>query len=275
MSPKVTLNAGAIPTVSDSVSYVISEPFQDVLKTLDQTQITECVATFWQNYYLLNIVTDLGDSVNTSLAIDTQRTFKSESDSPIRQPYYFEATNMEYVDFVTRKSDNSLFGFHKNGYISKLFQNDLYTEGVPVRIDPTETLGIPWGIFTSWFKYREQASLLMYFYLTWKNVGEELATNTVSVNSFNSGELIPPTESGFSTEVAAQSGQYPLWNQVFWNHFNWGSLSQATSSCVLLEARGNYFLFGVQNSNKNQAIEIYGFETYFKADRNDLIGSRV
>ena len=90
---------------------------------------------------------------------------ESKLDYP--QPFFLHATNMNNTAYVVRKTDNELYGFNLDGYISKLLVDDVYNEGVPSRIDSSETLAIEWYGYTGWMKASNSEVELAHGYLHW------------------------------------------------------------------------------------------------------------
>ena len=244
-------NSGARPTLVGGDSKIISKAFSDVLETISDTYLTACNGYYWQRYYILNIPKDAASTINYTIIIDTERLMPLLDESEIRQPFHFTATNMEYEGFTTIQSTNQLYAFHKSLYLSRAFVNGLYTEGVPVRIDPSGTLAIPWSFYTGWNKVGNYEAELKEAYLQF----ESSNAITFTVNSFTTGKDIPNYNTGATTTITP-SGT--------------GDVLLATT----LRRRGNYFSYGAYNSTKNQPATIYGIMPLFSSVRRHQLGKR-
>lgn len=262
-------NAGNIPTVFNDESYVISEPFQNILDQIPDAQLDKCRAKFWNNYYILNVVGQNQTSITQTIVVDTSKLLPQQQNEDIQQPYFFTATNMEYTDMVVRDTDNTIYGFHKDGFIAEIFKNDIYTEGFPSEAKTIEYKG-----YLGWNKVSDQEVSLQYLYVNWNDISNTTAKLTITANGFTLGNDPPEIDSG-DTEIIQSNTPCALFDSSVFDVSFFCAEDGLLSQNVGVEARGNFFSFGFRNTNSNQPVEIYGFEPMFEFDSSDVVGKRI
>jgi hypothetical protein len=274
LGSNIIRNAGKIPSVTNSDALIISNPFQTLLDEIPSDSLIECEGVYKDRLYILNIVGKGETELSRTIFVDTSKLLPLEKEDEIPQPFYFDSENMNYTDFVIRKPNNTLFGFNKDGYISKVLVEDVYTEGVPARININEKLTIEYKAITGWFNYFEKQAKLLYTYVHFKDIADENSFIDIFSNSFILGDNIPEFEDAHTKTVTSLTGQL-LWDQFNWDQKNWSAITALESQNVDLKGRGHYFLFGIKNINHNQPIEVLGFEPEFRIQREDVVGKRL
>lgn len=132
MSARVVRNSGVSPTLEGGDSRVISKPFQKLLNDIPDEALIRCTATYFQRYYILCVPSAGNAALNMVIVVDTDKLMQSgESDIP--QPYWFLSDkNLAKTDFVIQ--GNELYGFSPDGYLSKMFVEDIYYDEMPDRM---------------------------------------------------------------------------------------------------------------------------------------------
>jgi len=270
----VIRNAGKLPSVNRSDALQISFPIQDELDNISDAALDECSAVYHDRYYILNIPGKDETTLTKTFVVDTAKLLQLQPGEEAPQPFIFESENMNYTDMLVRRSNNKLFGFHKDGYINELFVDDTFTEEVPTRIDATGKLAIEYEAFTGWFQFSERQMDLLYAYFNWNSLANTINSLDVFVNSFVLGADIPEFSDGFSQSIQPNSDSQTFWNQTLWNQSIWNALDTFVSQNVSLQGRGHYFLFGFKQTVKDKPVSVFGFEPIFRVNREDPLGRR-
>lgn len=128
-------NAGSSGSASlvGGESFIISKPYQKILKDIPDGQLSKCTATFFDGRYILGVVSESGTDVDTVLEIDTDKLMPLREGDDIRQPFWSRVEEMNFTHFNI-KDQRELYGFNTSGFLSRLFVDDTYHEEVPDRI---------------------------------------------------------------------------------------------------------------------------------------------
>ena len=340
--PTITYNAGSVPTVENDDCIVISENFQDILKDIPDGKLDLCNAEVFGSYYILNIVSISGSEIDTTIILDMKKTDSAG------QPLWAYATNFNFTHYILRNKKD-LYGFNVSGYLSRLFQNDLYTDKVPSRISlydddiPNEyvltvtpilgtfsqyetvtesdtgktaivknvgattvtvyvedyegpftagktltgdistatatyvsvasgdfnIVAVPWMIYSGWNKVSDYRLRLYSCFINYRIIGKWNVT--FFVNSFQYGEPVPEYSEGLSVTINPNHAWASYYNVDFFSEsfftYDLGQLSQAANN----ECEGNYFIFGLSASNRNEWAEVYGFSPRFQLVSDNLV----
>lgn len=261
LTVNITRNAGTTPSIDGGDASVISDTFQNILDKIPEAHLNKCTGSYKDGYYILNILQGNETELSTTLIIDMQKMITEGEDTP--QPYWFISENMEYLDFTIRPKDNKWFGFHKKGYISELFVNDLYSEGVPARIDASGKIKINWKIYTAWHKYSDYELELRGGYLFWAVEGRWKIN--FYANAFKIGEAIPQYDEGLTQVLNPAEVSGASYFDI--SRFGIGRFSSSEgqlSQNMNTDLHGNYFLFGASNNgDTGEWATIYGIEPIF------------
>jgi hypothetical protein len=268
----VIRNAGTLPTIEGGDSRIISKNFQNILDAIPDGKMSTATAEYWNSYYVLNITSENGSDLDTTIIIDTEKILQ-EGDTDIPQPFWFLSENMNYSHFVKRSSNNRFYGFNIQGFISRLFIENKYVEDVPARVDSSESLAIKASAYTGWWKYSDNLIEFKKVYVYWAAIGK-WNLNFV-INSFRKGEAIPDFSNGIESALKPQhvSGSY-FYDVDLFDIARYSSSKGILSQNGNIEIKGNYFLFGFYNNNKNEPVSIYGVEPIFKISRKEPISFR-
>jgi hypothetical protein len=286
----VQRNSGAKPTLIGGDSRIISENFSAYLEDIPNGLISKCSATYFGRYYILNIVSANGSDVDTTIIIDTEKLITRLSGEEIAQPFWFISLNNDYTHYVLQKH-KSLYGVNKAGYINQLLTNNQYYDETPTRIttydddtmidangDVTTDVGqavkkqvaIQYKAYLAWYEYSQLESLFYDGYINWQVEGN-WGVNFV-VNSFVHGDEIPQYDDGISVALSPQSIGGSFFDRSFFDLAYFSAGQGQLSQNVGLQARGNYFLFGLYNNNIYEWSKFFGIKPRFKQVKNIPIG---
>jgi len=284
--PKLsTYGSGDLPSVTNSDAKTISKNFQKTLNNIPRALLSQCTATYWERYYILNIPgTASSTKIDRTIIIDTEKLFKQKGDE-IAQPFFLDSENMDYTEFVIRPTNSNLIGFSVNGYISRLFIQDKYVEEMPSRLTvdqestvsgSTRTVAIEYEAYLSWFNYSRDARgsqlELNRLYLNYETFGDWGIM--LSINAFNRGQAIPLFDEGLTTDLPAPDISGGKWDVGLWDQMLWAGDGGSASQNSTLRNKGHYFAFGFKKTAINEATSIFGVEPIFKRYTNDSIGRR-
>jgi len=277
----IVRNAGKIPTLEGGDSITISEPFQVILDAIPDGHLDKCTAGYIERYYILNVVSDGGTEVDTTIIIDTAKLMQGITGP---QPYWFTAYNLDYTNYVVR--NNKLYGFHKNGYINQLFVSNKTNDEIPSRlagiysddetVDLVTTIAIHWQCIYGWQKVSDREVSFYTGYLQWKSLINQPIN--VTVNSFSFGEDIPPLAIIPGSQVGAITPTaFPatygiaVWGTSIFSDENLLHMSKNMN----ISSRGNHFSFGAYSSKLNSQATIYSIEPRFKRVSNSVMGRNI
>ena len=267
----VVRNAGQYPTIEGGDARVISNDFQKYLDDIPTARLEKCTAEYWNRYYILTIPGANDSDVNFCIVIDTEKII-TETQTEIPQPFWFTAPDMKYVDMFKEASTNTVYGIHKDGYMSQLFIDNKYHEEVPERIDSTEKLTIDWGAYTGWYKFSDTVLELNQGYLLWATEGQW--NINFHINAFTVGEAVPDFDTGLTKALAPQGVSGSYFDIGLFDVARFGSTSGQLSQNVNISGKGNYFLFGFSGSNVDEWATVYGIVPLFKQTRVSPAGLR-
>jgi hypothetical protein len=268
---QIERNAGPKPTIVGGSSKIISKYFQTTLNEIPTAYLNKCTAEYFGRYYILNIVGVGEDTLTKTIIIDTEKLLQ-ESNLDYPQPYFFFATNMNNTCHVVRKSNNELYGFNKQGYISKLLVEDVYSEAVPTRINSTGSLAIPWVAYTGWMKANSSEVELAHGYLYWSVSGRW--NIEFGINSFVLGEGVPEYDECTWTTLSPQHVGGSYFDIDIFDVARFSADNIKLSQNINSVGKGNYFLYGFRGTTKNQWASIFGVEQLFKQVRISPLGKR-
>ena len=268
---KVELNAGPKPTISGGDSKIISKLFQTVLDEIPTAYLSKCTSSYFGRYYILNVVAAGDNKISKTIIIDTEKLIQ-ESNLDFPQAFHFYATNMDNTAYVVRSAANELYGFNLDGYISKLLVDGTYNEGVPTRIDSTKSLAVNWYAYTGWIKASNSEVELAHGYLYWAVEGRW--NIEFMINNFVLGQEVPEYDAGTWTTLKPQAVGGSFFDVDSFDVARFGADNIKLSQNINAPGRGNYFLYGVRGTTKNQWAKIMGLEQLFKSVRSSPLGRR-
>lgn len=271
LNASIIRNSGTLPTIDGGDSKIISKTFQDILNEIPDAYMYLCTADYKDKYYILNIPGPNQTEITRTLIIDTEKLIPSKG-SDILQPYWFEATNMEYTEFIKREASNKWYGVHKNGYISQIFVNDVYVDNVPTRVDSSGSLAIKYYGYLGWAKASSYEVQFMGSYLYWASQGD-WAINFFA-NSFVEGKAVPQYDDGNSVELRPNQAGGSYFDVSQFDVARFSSSTGQLSQRVNKNLRGNYFIYGFYGETKNQWATVYGIAPLYKQLRTSPVGVR-
>lgn len=264
----VQRNAGTLPSIVGGDSVIISRNFQNILNKIPSGSLNKCVGNYTNGKYILCVVDENGVELSRTLTIDMEKLIPRNPGDDIDQPFFFETSNLVLSDIVTRDSTGVAYGFHINGYVVSLFQDNIFTDSVPSRIDSTGTITIPWQWNLSYQRFLDREAELIQLAFSWRSEG--LWPIKLMASSFTLGRGdIPNVNLG--TEVT----YYPPKGKSYFDvslfdvdvFSESGQLTQTTPINVF----GDYFSFGAKHASKEGFATFYGLDTFFKILRNSPV----
>lgn len=284
--PQVQYNAGSLPTVANTDVKTISDTFQTLLDAIPTTYLNKCTATYDGRYYLLNFPSASGSTtIDKTIIVDVSKLLAPEGEG-IPQPYWLESENMDYVDFISRKSVNKIYGFNKNGYIAEILVADKYVEEMPTRVTPTQdyedsgttrSVTIEYNAFTGWHDFSKVMGggyelELVRGYVHYSTDGS-WGLKFVS-NAFRRGEEIPDYDVGLEGTLTPSSSAGGFFDVSLFDVATFAGTIGSISQNINVRNRGHFFIFGFYSTTYNEPATIYSIDPIFKHQRFDPVGSR-
>ena len=258
ISPRIEQNAGVLPSIFDDNAYVISKNFQGILNRI--TRLDKCSAEFFDNKYILTIPSATSSEVNITIVVDCEKLING-SDGEYAQPYWYQSSNLNYLHYIIKPGENELYGLHLKGYISKLFDDDTFSDEYP----GGENI-IDWKIVTGWYNYGDGKQIeLIKAYLKWGT--DTNSSITLWANAFCLGELLPQYDSGTEIDVFPNYGSGGYESVGITNDVIASSENNEMTTAISIRAKGSYFSFGIADNTLNQSTIIYGIDPVFKVSR--------
>lgn len=285
-SPELVYNAGSLPSITNSQSKVISEPFQKLLSEIPDGYLSKCTATYYDRYYILNIVSEGSTDIDKTIYIDTEKALPAIGDK-LPQPYWFESKNVDFCEFVTRDSNHKLYGFNKNGYISQLLVEDKFYEEMPTRVSVSESyedsgttrkVAIEYNAYTAWIDYSRliasgQELELIRGYMHWET-GGNWGLN-VLVNASLRGESMPDYDVGLTRALTPNTDTFGgMFDISLFSESYFASASASASQNIRVRNKGHFFIFGIYSTAYNEPVTIFGIDPIFKLQQRGPTGIR-
>jgi len=295
-APSIQYNAGAIPSIVDSSSSVISDTFQTLLDSIPASLLDQCSASYFDRKYTLNYPEDVSNTqINKTIIVDTEKLLPAEG-GKIPQPFWFESENMDYTDMVIKESDHTIHGFNINGYISELFVSDTFYEEMPTRIVPDQAYtmvdsggaevddindaanirtAIEYSAYTAWYDFSQAISggrelELIRGYINW----EPTNSITMSVNATIRGGTMPDYDAGLTNSITHIDTSSAVFDVSLFDASYFYNTDQSISQNIRVANRGHYFNFGFYNNAVDEPASVYGIDPIFRVHRDDPVGYR-
>ena len=273
-------NSGTVPVLKDTGSIVISNAFASIIKDIPDAYLSQCSGGYVDSKYILNFVSPAGSELDTAIILDLEKLDQNGS------PFWCYATDIHNTHYIINKN-KSVFGVHRDGWISSMLSNDVYQHERPERSNQifdddivdsdaeTRSIAIPWSFYTYYIQLSPSLVRLHDAIVFWKTGGYwsiEMIVNmikdpdilnepkdydglVITLDSVNSGNSYYDI-SHFDVDTYSGSANYSFQNSG-------------------AQGYGNYCAIGFRNEIRGEWATVFQVKTKLQSIRSDAMTNNL